>query len=105
MVLFLLVLAMIAQILRVVVFGHQPAGDTVASALAVLIGDTVSSVTGYTGAGVQDTVSLDADPDSATVIYAFHFTPSAHSATPWPPSGQPTSPWTMRIWLMSEGWP
>ena len=69
--LFLLVLAIIAQTIHATV-GARPADDAMAPAPTVLIGDTVPSLTGYTEGGVLTTVSLDSDPDTATVVYAFH---------------------------------
>ena len=70
--LFLLVLAIIAQTLHVMV-RPQPADDAMAPApTTVLIGDTVPSLIGYAEDGVLTTVSLDADADTATVVYAFH---------------------------------
>lgn len=67
--LFLLVLAIIAQTLHVMVRAKPP-DDTMAP--PILIGDTVPLLTGFAEDGVPTTVLLDADPYSATVVYAFH---------------------------------
>ena len=69
--LFLLVLAIIAQTVHVMVRA-QPADDTMRPASTVLIGDTVPSLVGHAEDSVLTTVFLDADPYTATVVYAFH---------------------------------
>ena len=69
--LFLLVLAIIAQTLHVMVRA-QPVDDAMTPAPTVLIGDTVPLLTGYAEDSVLTTVSLDADADTTTIVYAFH---------------------------------
>ena len=70
-VLFLLVLAVIGQGLYVIA-RQDPARNTVAAASTVLVGDTVASLSGYLNDDVPAVVSLDGDPGTVTVLYAFH---------------------------------
>jgi len=85
--LFLLVLAIVTQLLHVMLCA-QPEDDTMAPAPTVLIGDTVPSLTGYSEQDVLKAVSLDTEPHAATVVSAS--IPNARSVTPWAPSGPPT---------------
>ncbi len=70
-VLFLLVLAVIAQVVHVVVRPGAVA-DGVAQERGVRVGDTLGALTGYVDDGVLAIVPLEADPGTVTVLYAFN---------------------------------
>lgn len=69
-VLFLLVLAGIAQVTHVAVRPGSAAYGP-APAEGVLVGDRVGALTGYVDEGVVATVPLDGDPGTVTVLFAF----------------------------------
>ena len=69
--LFLLVLAVVAQALHVIVRA-DPTDDAMAPAPTMTLGDTVRSLGGYDRDGVLTMVPLMTDPDTLTVVYAFH---------------------------------
>jgi len=70
-VLFLLVLAVIAQVVHVVA-GPGHTTDGVAHERGVRVGDTLGALTGYVDGGVLASVPLEADPGTVTVLYAFN---------------------------------
>lgn len=92
-VLFLLVLAVIAQAAHIVVRPGQVA-EAVPAGQGVWVGDKVSALTGQSADGVPAVVPLDVDRNAVTVLYAFNsecafcddVAPewAAHFATPSP---------------------
>ena len=70
-VLFVLVLVVVVQAVHIAV-RPGPAADGVASASAVLVGDRLAALTGYSDDGVRAVVPLGAEPGAVTVLYAFN---------------------------------
>ena len=67
----LLVSGVLAQTLVVVGYSTD-AKDPVTSAPAVLVGDTLDSLSGQAADGTSTRIPLTADPGTITVLYAFH---------------------------------